>query len=108
MIDSEFIRRSLERLRTHDPECSLFGAVRHEYQLNPPLAESSVVAIERQYGMHLPDDYRAFLTTVGNGGAGPYYGVFRLGEHDHLRDYCSWNEGELVGTLSEPFPHVDA
>src|SRR5690242_11984863 len=106
MIDLEFIKGSLALLRTHDPELSLFGAMGHQYQLHPPLAKSHVQAFERQHGICLPDDYRCFITTAGNGGAGPYYGVFRLGERDDLHDFCTWEAGGLVGMLSEPFPYT--
>jgi hypothetical protein len=27
----------------------------------------------------LPKEYRTFLTSLGNGGAGPFYGILRLG-----------------------------
>jgi hypothetical protein len=108
MIDPGSIRRSLALLRTRDPESSLFGAMAHQYQLNAPLVESDVQAFERRHGTRLPDDYRRFIATVGNGGAGPYYGVFRIGEHDHLRALCTWEAGGMVGTLSEPFPHMNA
>ena len=97
MIDAEFINRSLALLRGRDPESSLFGAIGRRYRLNPTLAESHVQAFERHHGIHLPDDYRCFITTAGNGGAGPYCGVFRLGEHDHLRDFCTWEAGGLGG-----------
>jgi hypothetical protein len=53
-----------------------------------PLAE--VKAFESVHRINLPTDYRCFLTTVGNGGAGPYYGLAPLA--DFGRD------------LSTPFP----
>ena len=57
--------------------------------------------------MALPDDYRFFLAHIGNGGAGPYYGVFRLGEHDNGGDACKWEDGALVGDVSKPFAYQD-
>ncbi len=45
------------------------------------------------------------MTEIGNGGAGPYYGVLPFGKDDDDRD---WEGGGLVGDLSKPFPHVTA
>jgi hypothetical protein len=67
-----------------------------------------VTAFERQYRVRLPEDYRGFLINVGNGGAGPHYGLFRLGEMDCQWDDAPWKEGEFVGVLREPWPHRDA
>ncbi|MFI0446939.1 HEAT repeat domain-containing protein [Actinomadura sp. 6N118] len=36
---------------------------------------SAVVAFEERNGIRLPDGYRAFITTLGNGGPGPYQGL---------------------------------
>jgi len=45
------------------------------------------------------------ITRIGNGGAGPFYGIFPLGSVDDNFDLRSWQENDgLVGTLSKPFP----
>src|SRR5207248_3267645 len=38
--------------------------------------------------------------------AGPYYGLFRLGEMDDGFDFGPW--GDFIGQLSTPFPHTSA
>jgi hypothetical protein len=49
--------------------------------LNPCLHESSIADFERKHGVRIPEEYRAFLLHVGNGGAGPPgFGLVRLGE----------------------------
>jgi hypothetical protein len=63
---------------------------------------------EKTHRIRLPEDYRMFITELGNGGAGPYYGVFPFGEHDYGHDYCTWELGGLVGDLSAAFPHETA
>ena len=96
------IRAQLDRLRTADPKYQLFGAKSHRYKLNAPLAGESVARFEQKHGITLPIDYWAFMQELGNGGAGPFYGIFPLGEWDE----GVWEEEHgLVGRLSSPFPH---
>jgi len=83
-----------------------FGAEVHRYLLKPPLSAEEVSGFERRYHITLPDDYRWFITTVANGGAGPYYGLFPLGEMDFLGyGQHPWKENDsYVGRLSAQFP----
>ena len=68
------------------------------------MSEAAVVAFEMQHRITLPGDYREFLKRVGNGGAGPYYGVFPLGQMDGTNGCNPWRENDgFVGCLSEPF-----
>jgi hypothetical protein len=48
------------------------------------------------------------VTEIGNGGAGPYYGLFPFGQHDDSLGLRSWEDGNLLGDVSQPFPHVEA
>lgn len=80
-----------------------FGASSHRFALNAPASIDAVVGFERWLGVPLPAGYRAFLLELGDGGAGPFYGVFPLG---------AWDEGELrgcplIGSAARPFPHVE-
>jgi hypothetical protein len=98
---AEFLDK-LERLRRSDPNHRLFGAIGHHYLLNPTLSPQVVSVFERRHQIELPEDYRAFLVELGNGGVGPFYGVFKLGETYE----STWQEGDgFVGILRNPFPH---
>jgi hypothetical protein len=98
---------ALSKLREHPP--SVFGAEAHGFQMNAILSENEVVAFEQKHHVHLPADFREFLTTVGNGGAGPFYGIFPLGEMDNNFELRAWQEGDgTVGVLRELFPFQEA
>lgn len=81
-LDKIEIFAALNRLAHRDSKFAVFGAGSHPYRLNPAMPVDDVESLERHFEMSLPDDYRQFITSIGNGGAGPYYGLFRLGEHD--------------------------
>jgi hypothetical protein len=99
LLDIPKIVDGLRFLRDADRKLAVFGAVGHEYKLRPCLSRTKIVAFEVRYSIRLPDDYRRFLMEVGNGGAGPYYGIHGLDELDETReDY--WND------LSKPFPYL--
>jgi hypothetical protein len=100
------LKVDVERARKAGGARGVFGAESHGFVLNPPLSVSDIAAFEERYEVTLPQDYRLFLELVGNGGAGPAYGLFRLGEMDAGFEMKPWIEGEFVGTLSAPFQHT--
>lgn len=76
----EQIFEQLKELKALDTDLKVFGANKHKYDLNPVLSDSEISAIESRYEIKLPDDYRWFLLNIGNGGAGPNYGILTLQE----------------------------
>ena len=103
MWDVDFIHGRIAEIRRLDPEFRLFGAREHRHRLNPPLSTEEILAFEKRMGVELPAAYRTFLATVGNGGAGPHYGLFGLAEA--LREDEKWHEG-MPGFYATPFPHT--
>lgn len=61
--------------RVFTAKYTLFGAEKHKYALNPPVDRSLVERAEERYGFSFPRDYFEFITEVGDGGAGPDYGI---------------------------------
>ncbi|MFW9999011.1 MAG: SMI1/KNR4 family protein [Candidatus Hodarchaeota archaeon] len=67
------------------------------------LSEEVIIKFETRHKIKLPLDYMTFLMEIGNGGTGPYYGGFPLGEYDE----SAWKENDgFVGVLSKPFPYT--
>lgn len=85
------LRKQLKRAGEKDPDFSRFGADSHKYQLNPPASEDSIAAFEAHFGISLPEGYRNFLLWMGNGGAGPFYGLYSMQASGpcQLADYSS-------------------
>ena len=105
VLDRPSVLRLLDELGWRDPRREVFGSGGHGYKLNPPLPLSVVEAFEGRHGVSLPEDYRLFMTEIGNGGAGPCYGLLPFGKDDDDRD---WEGGGLVGDPGRPFPHTTA
>jgi hypothetical protein len=102
-LNAAKIRDSLTRL--HDAHPQVFGADSHRFLLNKPLTEANVTAFETLHRVRLPEEYRSFLMAVGDGGAGPFCGIFPLGMVDDGFGLKHWQEnGDFVGVLSRPFP----
>jgi hypothetical protein len=72
------LHQLVNRLRTADQSCRVFGSDRHRHRFGPALPSARAKAFESAHSINLPPDYRCFLTTIGNGGAGPYYGLAPL------------------------------
>ena len=80
------IQQKLAQAKAADKDLEVFGASSHKYHLNPPVSEAEVLAFEEKYGISLPEDYRAFVQTIGDVNAqkletmaGPYYGLYAFG-----------------------------
>lgn len=77
----EWVKHILNLLRQAkeaDEDLERFGADAHAYKLASPAKEEAIQKFEQKYGIGLPEEYRDFLRLVGNGGAGPFYGLFGL------------------------------
>jgi hypothetical protein len=79
---SEAFATRVSRLGRLDPRRELFGAGSHDYALGECLAPTAIRDLEARYGVTLPSDFRRFLETTGNGGAGPGYGLVALARSD--------------------------
>ena len=72
------ISENIKILGQLDAGLSIFGARSHHWKINPPIDKESLRKIESSLGYHLPSTYREYIIEIGNGGAGPYFGVRKL------------------------------
>ena len=103
MPSIQYFTERLQQLTKLDPTFQAFGAAEHQYQLNPILDIQAIRAIENQYGIQLPEDYVWFLSQVGNGGAGPFYGLYSLEDSLEVHTECG-----RPRSLNTPFPLTQA
>lgn len=107
--DYQLIVRDLNNIRRWNRWEEVFGANVHHFECYPPLAESELIQFEIKFGIRLPVEYRLFILLVGNGGAGPAYGVFRLGEMDDGVGSMKWDSMDgFVGDLKVSFPFCES
>jgi len=64
----ERIKNKLTQAKRKDPKLKVFGAARHQYVLSKPVSNTEVKNFEEKYNLQLPEDYKCFVTHIGNGG----------------------------------------
>lgn len=98
----ERIKNKLSILSYSDKKFKVFGAEKHKYKLNQCLSPEKVALFESENKCTLPEPYKLFLIHIGNGGAGPNYGL------ESLKD-CLFNDlhykTEKLLNPGKPFPH---
>lgn len=77
-LQTKRISEKLDNLKNIDRSFSRFGSKLHKYELSERISIEEVETIEKKYNINLPDEYVAFITTLGNGGAGPYCGLIDI------------------------------
>lgn len=105
-MDKEKIINGLKFLKKYDKKqprtlygFKTYGANKHLFRLNPVIQMSEVVKFELKHKIKLPDDYKFFITKIGNGGAGPGNGLFSLQKWDYELENLN------LDFLSIEFPH---
>lgn len=74
-------------------------------QLNPRLTAAQVREFEQLHRVKLPEDYRAFLIHIGNGGIGPPdYGMYALGTTETQPQQFRQPKQQDLIRINEPFP----
>jgi hypothetical protein len=105
-LNSDDVEKALKCLSVSGS--NIFGASGesgHRFLLNPPLSEPGVSAFEAAHRVRLPADYRTFIVTIGNGGAGPCYGIYPLEQSlwkESTSTPAAW-PADLIGDISQPF-----
>ena len=112
MIDEKVCKQRLEKilekfyyLKSIDKEYKVFGSTSHKYEFRKPLKEGIISDFEKKYNVKIPYEYKLFLLEVGNGGAGPFYGIEPF-ENCLFSNLDYLNENYLLNP-SIPFPYTD-
>lgn len=93
---SQFAVKMIElvnRARELDTDCREFGSSMHKYSFNPVIPISKVRDFEKRHKIKIPQGYVDFLTQVGNGGAGPDYGLYSL---ERIEEECYYDHKYIV------------
>ena len=90
------IEEKLKKLKNLDKRFAVFGADAHLYNLKAPIDLKTILQFEKENEIKLPQDYKGFLTYLGNGGAGRSYCMMSLKD-------TIWSKRDL----KTPFKGVD-
>ncbi|MFN6461482.1 MAG: SMI1/KNR4 family protein [Nostoc sp. DedVER02] len=98
------LKKKLTQLAILDATFEVFGSESHQYQLKPCLSDKDIQVFESRYNVTLPSEYKKFLLEIGNGGAGPGYGLSGI-EYEEVIPELYQENYEI---LSKPFPLIKA
>lgn len=105
------IKRKLILAKDADKDLKVFGASSHQYTLGKTVSKDDIVSFEKEYDLELPNDYKAFLLHIGNGGisyansaAGPGYGIYPLGEN--IDEFISENTNQYLKEDCKLYPEM--
>ncbi len=99
------ISDKIGQLKKLDKNFTLFGSHKHRYKLNPTITLDKIRQFEQTYNVALPIDYVEFMTTLGNGGVGPYYGLEPF--ENCLFDDLEYKRTDSLLNPSKPFFHTE-
>lgn len=98
------IREKLKTLSDQDLNRIIFGARKHQYKLNACILTEELRRFEALHNIKLPREFITFYTTIGNGGAGPFYGLEPL--ENMLFSDLDYKRADSLLNPSHPFLHT--
>ncbi len=108
------VKTTWYNLAAHDRGEGVFGAFMHHYQMNETLTDEKLSSFEKQYRFEMPEEYKAYLKLVSNGGVGPFYGMYTLENSVIALNSDSNDGGSFINYLqknpdhfSKQFPVTD-
>lgn len=99
------IREKIEQLKSLDSNLTLFGSQKHRYKINPTISLDKIKQFETAHKVTLPKDYVEFLTKIGDGGVGPFYGLEPFA--DVLFADLDYKRLDSLLNPSQPFKHTE-
>ncbi len=100
------IKVKFQLLKQSDKQLTVFGAAKHRYEMNNPITIEYIKNFERNYQIKLPEELVAFYTNIGNGGAGPFYGLEPI--DDTIYYDLEYKKNNDLLNPSKPFSHKEA
>jgi hypothetical protein len=107
----ERIKSKLILAKGADKDFKVFGAGSHQYTLTKTESSDDILGFEKDYNLELPEDYKAFLLHVGNGGisyansaAGPGYGIYPFGKN--IDEFISENVKQYLAKDCVVYPYM--
>ncbi len=102
-LHARLINVEAHLMRVYQQGCTSVGGTTPVIECLSPLTPTRLTTFEKRYRIQLPEDYRAFLCMLGDGGPGPSSGIFSLDKA--LRYQRMIVPAHLLRT---PFPHTVA
>lgn len=91
----------VSQTRMCDKEMREFASGTHKYKFKPVTSIQKVRKFEKKYNITLPENYIRYLTEVGNGGAGPDYGLYSLEKVEEINEHLSQNDDFILFDLDD-------
>jgi len=82
MILLKELREKMDTLRALDADSQIFGSGSHKYKLNPILSDQALTEFEQTHNFNIPSEYKQFISEIGDGGFGPFYGLLSLEDNE--------------------------
>ncbi|OCQ22717.1 hypothetical protein A7985_01805 [Pseudoalteromonas luteoviolacea] len=102
------IRMRIEELKQLDRYYTVLGSSGHEYKFGEQISAYSLRQYEEKMGFELPEQVFTLYQELGNGGAGPDFGFFKLQTLALYHPQLPWPGSDCFKHPTRPFTDIQA